>query len=87
MEFTMEDVVQKLESHAESILPLPTINGLAIDQRVGAVTPAAQRLSRPLGAIDVPHKKVERVCCIGAGYVGMSLSVRPLRKLDAIACK
>ncbi|KAA8895091.1 UDP-glucose/GDP-mannose dehydrogenase family, NAD binding domain-containing protein [Sphaerosporella brunnea] len=31
---------------------------------------AAQRSSRSLGAIDIPHKKVEKICCLGAGYVG-----------------
>lgn len=37
----------------------------------GAVTPAQQRLSRPMEAIDIPHRKVSKICCIGAGYVGM----------------
>lgn len=39
--------------------------------RDGAVTPAEKRLSRPLiEAINVPHRKIQKICCIGAGYVG-----------------
>lgn len=39
--------------------------------RDGAVTPAEKRLSRPLfEAINIPHKKIQKICCIGAGYVG-----------------
>ena len=51
-------------------LELPAVVQSLAEARSGAVTPAAKRLSRPLEAIDVPHKKVERICCIGAGYVG-----------------
>ncbi|KAK9454249.1 UDP-glucose/GDP-mannose dehydrogenase family, NAD binding domain-containing protein [Dipodascopsis uninucleata] len=36
----------------------------------GAVTPANERLTRPLDSIDIPHKQVKKICCIGAGYVG-----------------
>ncbi|KAK9473336.1 UDP-glucose/GDP-mannose dehydrogenase family, NAD binding domain-containing protein [Dipodascopsis tothii] len=36
----------------------------------GAVTPASERLTRPLDSIDIPHKQVKKICCIGAGYVG-----------------
>ncbi|KAK9332340.1 UDP-glucose/GDP-mannose dehydrogenase family, NAD binding domain-containing protein [Lipomyces starkeyi] len=36
----------------------------------GAVTPASERLSRPLDSIDIPHKRVTKICCLGAGYVG-----------------
>ncbi|KAK9466233.1 UDP-glucose/GDP-mannose dehydrogenase family, NAD binding domain-containing protein [Lipomyces arxii] len=36
----------------------------------GAITPANERLSRPLDSIDIPHKKISKICCIGAGYVG-----------------
>lgn len=36
----------------------------------GAVTPANERLTRPLDSIDIPHKVVKKICCIGAGYVG-----------------
>ncbi|KAK9448868.1 UDP-glucose/GDP-mannose dehydrogenase family, NAD binding domain-containing protein [Limtongia smithiae] len=36
----------------------------------GAVTPANERLSRPLDSIDIPHKAIKKICCIGAGYVG-----------------
>lgn len=67
----MEGIVHNLESQAETVGLIPATGGAPLDGRVGAVTPAAQRLSRPLGAIDVPHKKVEKICCIGAGYVGM----------------
>lgn len=43
--------------------------------RDGAVTPAEKRLSRPLfEAINIPHKKVQKICCIGAGYVGAFLN-------------
>ena len=42
--------------------------------RDGAVTPAEKRLSRPLfEAINVPHKPIRKICCIGAGYVGKLL--------------
>ncbi len=69
----MSNIVEKMESFAEKTLQS---NGgsanlvVQATQREGAVTPAAKRLSRPLGAIDVPHKKIEKICCIGAGYVG-----------------
>jgi len=69
----MQEVVQKLESHAEKMameIPMPIPAGIAMDQRAGAVTPA-QRLSRPLDTINVRHKEVKKICCIGAGYVGM----------------
>jgi hypothetical protein len=56
----------------EEVVQTSAARGFDLDGRAGAVTPAAQRLSRPLGAIDVPHKKVEKICCIGAGYVGGS---------------
>lgn len=68
----MEGIVHNLESQAETAGLVPAANGAPLDGRVGAVTPAAQRLSRPLDAIDVPHRKVDKICCIGAGYVGMS---------------
>ncbi|KAI5795537.1 UDP-glucose/GDP-mannose dehydrogenase family, NAD binding domain-containing protein [Geopyxis carbonaria] len=62
----MENVVNKLEAAAIThTLPVP-----ASTQRVGAITPAAKRLSRPVEAINIPHKKVNKICCIGAGYVG-----------------
>ncbi|KAI5813342.1 UDP-glucose/GDP-mannose dehydrogenase family, NAD binding domain-containing protein [Pyronema omphalodes] len=57
--------ISKLDTKVAS-----AVNGFAQEQRDGAMTPAETRLSRPLGATDVPHKKVEKICCIGAGYVG-----------------
>ena len=64
--------MHNLESQAETVGLIPSANAAPLDGRVGAVTPAAQRLSRPLDAINVPHRKVDKICCIGAGYVGMS---------------
>lgn len=51
----------------------------------GAVTPAQQRLSRPMEAINIPHRKVSKICCIGAGYVGMCvLFVARVYRLEGI---
>jgi len=64
-----------MESYAEitdTKISMPSLENTLKDHRSGAVTPAAHRLSRPLEAIDVPHKKVDKICCLGAGYVGMS---------------
>ncbi|KAF8461018.1 UDP-glucose/GDP-mannose dehydrogenase family, NAD binding domain-containing protein, partial [Kalaharituber pfeilii] len=37
----------------------------------GPVSPAQNHLSRPLyEPINIPHKPVRKICCIGAGYVG-----------------
>jgi hypothetical protein len=63
----MSNIVDHLESRVGH-LSLPTPGDVA--QRQGAITPADERLSRPLGAIGILHKKVEKICCIGAGYVG-----------------
>jgi hypothetical protein len=54
------------------IAPIETSNlSVKVPQRDGAVTPAEKRLSRPFEAINIPHKKITKICCIGAGYVGM----------------
>lgn len=52
--------------------PIDT-NNLSVSSptRTGAVTPREKRLSRPFEAINIPHKKITKICCIGAGYVGM----------------
>lgn len=59
------------------------VNGLGGDgnyvapdgiSRGGATTPAERRLSRPFGALMVPHKTIKKICCIGAGYVGRWLN-------------
>lgn len=64
----MESVVQNLEHAAGTLhIPMPTASS---STREGATTPAAKRLSRPTEAINIPHKKVSKICCIGAGYVG-----------------
>lgn len=56
----LSPIVSRLTPSAQTVVP-----------RDGAVTPAEKRLSRPLiDAINVPHKKVQKICCIGAGYVG-----------------
>ncbi len=34
------------------------------------ITPNAEDLSRGPEALQVPHKLIKQVCCIGAGYVG-----------------
>ncbi|EGX52577.1 hypothetical protein AOL_s00007g565 [Orbilia oligospora ATCC 24927] len=64
----MASIVPKLESLAVNVT-----NQLSPGEepsRAGAVTPGIKRLSRPLGAIDIPHVTIKSICCIGAGYVG-----------------
>ncbi|RVD81723.1 uncharacterized protein DFL_009573 [Arthrobotrys flagrans] len=64
----MASIVPKLESLAVNVT-----NQLSPGEepsRAGAVTPGIKRLSRPLGAIDIPHITIKSICCIGAGYVG-----------------
>jgi hypothetical protein len=75
--------ISKLDTKVAS-----AVNGFAQEQRDGAMTPAETRLSRPLGATDVPHKKVEKICCIGAGYVGMFLHIsRRMKPFRNEICK
>lgn len=62
----MDKIVSPIATQlARSTLGAPQV------PRDGAVTPAEKRLSRPLlEAINIPHRKVQKICCIGAGYVG-----------------
>jgi len=62
--------MDKIVSPIATQLARPTL-GTPQVPRDGAVTPVEKRLSRPLlEAIDRPHKKIQKICCIGAGYVG-----------------
>lgn len=55
------------------------------------ITPAAGRLTRSMDTIDVPHKTIKRITCMGSGFVGgteaflgMAHSVKSWLTLDQV---
>lgn len=50
-----------------SSITIPTSNGF---HAPSVATPGIQHLTRDQGELNRPHKRVRKICCIGAGYVG-----------------